>query len=159
MASLRALGFAAVLLATPALGQVAMSPAPDAKLTSAQNARIRNIHAPGSAIWLVRLDPRILSDAQAGQKVKFAAGSSLAFTARSKGAQPTGAGRAVWTGDIVGGNGVAGNVTIAIDGVDATGTITTPDGKLYQLWPAGGGITAVIAVDRSKLPPDDPPQR
>jgi Metallo-peptidase family M12/Repeat of unknown function (DUF346) len=156
-----AAGFAVALLAAPASGQVVMSPASNGDLTPAQSAAIQHLRAPRfvSNISLVRIDADALRKARPGQALTFNLNSAYALSVQSNIPEMLEQNRFVWSGDIgATANLPAGKATIVFDGADATGSITTPDGKLYQIRAAGGGVSALISVDYSKLPPDEPPQ-
>lgn len=67
-------------------------------------------------------------------------------------------GRKLWKGRIQGAAGLpAGDATLVVDGANATGTISAPDGRQFKVQPLGDGATAIIQMDYSKLPKEEPP--
>ena len=123
-------------------------------------ARIRNDAATRS-VTVVRVDRNVLRN-QPDALVSLNLRANLNLNARALSVEPMEGERFVWTGEIAANQGFgsalpAGNATIVINGANATGTIQTPDGKLFKLQPIGGGSNALIEVDRSALPPDHEP--
>jgi hypothetical protein len=58
-----------------------------------------------------------------------------------------------WTGVL---SGVPGNATLVVHDGNITGTIRDA-GNLYRIEPVGNGIHALIKVDESRFPPEEPP--
>jgi hypothetical protein len=62
-----------------------------------------------------------------------------------------------WTGNAIGPTTqLPGSATFVVRGDDVTGSITNSDG-LYRIAPLGSGMHALIKVDTTKLPRDEPP--
>jgi hypothetical protein len=71
---------------------------------------------------------------------------------------PGSGGRTIWRGEIPGVQNVPpGLATFVINGESVTGSVRTPDGRLFRIRPLGNGETAIIEMDYSTLPPDHPP--
>ena len=54
-------------------------------------------------------------------------------------------------------SGIAGKATLVVHDNNITGTIRGDDGDLYRVEPVGSGVHALIKVDVSRFPPDEPP--
>jgi hypothetical protein len=118
--------------------------------------QLRSEYAAGQ-IFVVRLNPATLTGAPAGSNRTLSLSASVRLRSVTREVTKLDDGRVVWTGDIAGTAPLpAGDATLVVDGQSATGTITTPDGKTYQVRPIEGGATAVIELDYRKLPREEP---
>lgn len=150
----------ALLLTTPAWGQVVMRPASDGGPAAAM-ASVQQLVQSNPAVAqvsLVRVDVDALKTAARGQDLQFMLSGTRTATFRTREVQPLEDHRFAWSGESTGkGDFPPGTATLVVDGSEVTGSITTQDGKPYQLRPAGSGLTALIEIDTGKLPPEDEP--
>ncbi|HKZ96666.1 MAG TPA: M12 family metallo-peptidase [Hyphomicrobiaceae bacterium] len=161
-----AAGFVALMLAiaasAPATAQALFSDVSDARaadVSPSQSAAIQRIisSAATRSLSIVRVDGALLRGATANQSIEINIDSAVTLNATSKESRSLTEGRFVWKGEISGDALPNGSATIVMNGDNATGTIQTPDGRLYRLQPIGDGRNALIEVDRSKVPPDHEP--
>lgn len=151
--------FLALTFASPAWGQTVLTPAPPAPQSLAA-ARQHYGSEPGTAgVSLVLVDVKALKRAARDRNLKFVLSASRAASFRTHEVQPLEDGRFAWSGESDGKAKIPpGTATIVVDGSDVTGSIATQDGRLYQLRPAGAGLTALLEIDPGKLPPIDSPR-
>jgi len=129
-----------------------LSPAANDKI-----AQLRKEHAAG-AITIVKLNPAALVGAPVNSPRMFNLSSTERFQALTRESSKLAGGRTFYRGEVAAiGNLPKGDATLIIDGANATGTITAPDGSRYQVRPVGGGDHAIIELDYAKLPTDEPP--
>jgi len=151
------LGCAGLARAQAAIDVFTSLPAGDA--SPARQAQLQRLAREQAArsITVVRLKPGVLLSApvNSGRTLNFSA--AMTFESVTRQATPLEGGRVLWKGDIgASGDLPKGDATIVVDGQDATGTVTAPDGRRFKLSPLGGGDTAVIELDYAKLPKDEP---
>ena len=161
-----AAGFAALTLtigaSAPATAQALFSDVSEARaadVSPSQSAAIQRIMSSAAtrSLSIVRVDGALLRGATANQSIEINIDLAVKLNATSKKSRSLNEGRFVWKGEISGDALPNGSATIVMNGDNATGTIQTPDGRLYRLQPIGDGRNALIEVDRSKVPPDHEP--
>jgi hypothetical protein len=123
-------------------------------------ARIQRDRSTRS-VTIVRVDRDMLRTGR-DVSVQLNLRANLNLNARPLAVETTSGERFSWTGEIAPNADAPnplppGKATIVINGANATGTIQTPDGKLFKLQPIGDGTNALIEVDRSGMPPDHQP--
>ncbi len=119
-------------------------------------ARLRKEYAAG-AISVVQFNAATLTSATAGAARTLNVAPSVTLQSVTREVSAPEEGRVTWTGDIAAGGSLpAGNATIVVEGTKATGTISAPDGRRYQVRPLDNGGTAIIQMDFGKLPPEEP---
>ncbi len=146
-----------LIAARPALAQgvelfTPLNPTLAGDTTPAQNARIARLRAEPTAksVTLIRLNPAALAAPQA--RVSIAGTRSLSLTRESLGPNAATNNYALKGGV----PGVPGQATLIVNNSDVTGTVN--DGKdVYRIEPVGGGVHAVVKLDTSRFPPEEPP--
>lgn len=131
-----------------------MSSANVGDLTPQQSAALTAIrNSPATVdVQIVKLNSSKLADkAQVSLPLRFAAPLSVQGTSRLD----TGPGQFTWEGKTL--DLASGDATFVVHGDAVTGMIQTANG-LIRVSPLGGGLHAVVHVDPSKLPRDEPPQ-
>lgn len=109
------------------------------------------------SVSIVRIDADLLRGS-VNKSVELNVRSDLNLNATVRSVAPLSEDRFVWQGKIEGGGDLpAGDATIVVNQGDATGTIRTPEGRLFRLQPVGGGDNALIEIEVDKRPPDHPP--
>ncbi len=156
---------ACLALAAPAAAQ----PGPPNVFSSAQASdaaamqgatmqRLRREHAT-AAISLVRINPQTLRSSPVNGVLTLNLSPTVRLAGTTVQSTELAEGRHLWRGRIAAlGNLPAGDATIVMSGANATGTIRTPEGRVYQLRPVGNGQNALIELDYAKLPRDEPPE-
>jgi hypothetical protein len=157
LAALAIVAFANPVFAQPAVEAFMPAPAAaDSPARAATLARLRREHAARS-ISIVRLNPQALSSAPVNSTRVLNLSPTVRLQGVTRQSTQLEGGRVLWQGDIAAiGALPKGDATIVVDGQNATGTVTAPDGKRYQIRPIGGGEHAVIELDYSKLPKEEP---
>lgn len=131
-----------------------IAPLPSNRLAEASAAQAQMIarlerRPTTKSIGVVHIDTKALR--AKGVRVILPNARKLTVTTQSLDAR--GETDMTWTGTIAEPPGV---VTLVIRGGNVTGTITEGP-NLYKIEPIGGGMHALIEVDRSRLPPEHPP--
>jgi len=149
----RIAGLLALLLITPAWGQSVLQP-PAQRLTQAETAELQRFAAEPDAAGasLVRVDVETLKNAAAGKELTFTLEPGRTLAIRSREVRQLEDHNVLWIGEIAAKNQPAGQALIVMNGDKVTGTIDVPDGALYELAPASGGMTALIEVNRRWMP-------
>lgn len=122
-------------------------------------SRLRTEHAAAD-IKVVRLNVQALTGARANSPRTLSLGDAR-FDSVTRQTTPLADGRVLWKGEIASPNAAlpAGDATLVIQGQSATGTVSAPDGRRYQIRPLGGDATAVIQLDFNRLRNEEPPGR
>lgn len=134
---------------------------PSGDLSLAANDKVtqlRKEYAAGT-ITIVKLNPTVLVGAPMNSKRMFNLSPTERLQASTRESKLLPSGNTLYRGDVAAvGNLPKGDATLIVKGADATGTITAPDGKRYQVRPVGGGDHAIIELDYAKMPRDEPPE-
>jgi hypothetical protein len=110
-------------------------------------AQLRQLPTTKS-LELVRIDTATLQDNSA--RLTMPDQKALVFSKQSVDAQ--GAANFIWHGTL---SNVPGSATLVVHDGKITGTVRNGL-DLYRIEPVGDGVHAVIAVDQSRFPPEDP---
>ena len=160
---------AAVLLSASAFAQQGAAPAPgvlrlqssaQAQVSPAARAQLTQLSASrlNRNVMVAQLAPDALRRAAIGSSVALNVAPNLTLTARAV-AVETEASSLIWRGEVLGSQtgvppGMATLVVSQNGGV--TGSVQSPDGRMFRLRPLADGSTAIFELDYNALPADEP---
>jgi hypothetical protein len=130
-----------------------IQPIDTADLRPDQNAAVQALRSLPTTqdLQVVRVDPRALT---LNQEIKIGFKSGTQFPIKNFSKSIVGGKLVAWSGAAA--SGSAGSTTFAVHDDNLTGAAQTPEGT-YRIWPIGNGLSALVKVDMSKMPPEHPP--
>ncbi|MEE2526368.1 M12 family metallo-peptidase [Hyphobacterium sp. HN65] len=109
-------------------------------------------------VRVAQVSAAAIRDVPIGEELEIRVAPELSLSARALELEAGSGSRSIWRGEIAGTQGVPpGLATFVINGDSVTGSVRTPDGRLYRVRPLGNGETAIIELDYATLPRDHPP--
>ncbi len=120
--------------------------------TPEQNRRVEKIRsrATTQSVTLIQIN----LDALKGNQLRIAIPGVASFDLSKSGGDLRTDREFTWSGTGVRDEGA--NATVVVRNGEVTGSITNPTG-LYRIMPVGNGVHALVKVDTTKLPPEEPP--
>ncbi|MBI1236005.1 MAG: hypothetical protein GC188_04895 [Alphaproteobacteria bacterium] len=110
------------------------------------------------SIRVAQVSAESIRTIRTGEILEIPVAPELILSARMLALESGSDGRSIWRGEITGTQDVPpGLATFVINGESVTGSVRTPDGRLYRVRPLGNGETAIIEMDYATLPRDHPP--
>jgi hypothetical protein len=130
-------------------------------LAAAENTTLQRLRQEHGAaeVTVVRLNVQALTGALANEPRTLSLAGGIKLGSVTRQTTALGNGRVLWKGDIPAtSEGLpAGDAVLVVDGSSATGTVSAPDGRRFQIRPLGGDATAIIRLDFQRLAAEEPP--
>lgn len=126
-------------------------------LSPAMSARLNALKAVKTTadVQRVRLNFGAIREAAAGQSLDLQVSDSRSLKLVKRAVEAGEGGRLLWTGEVADG-AAKGLAAMVLDGDQAFGSLRTEAGELFRIRPLDGGESALIKVDESQFPADEP---